>query len=135
MILEAERETLNISQYYGFPEHVPLDNFLKRSQGPRSKQLYYVSSTVRKLLLGPSADAIKFINTGVNAFSRTDNSSFACQFRLQAEVMDLVACGFIGKERIIEITLDDLLVALLNEYPRLKFFYTETQAKLRAAGK
>ena len=107
---------------------------MKRSVGPKSKQLYYVSSTVRKLLLGPSADNIKFINTGVNAFTRTDNPNFACQFRLQAEVMDLVACGFIGPERIIEISIDDLLVSLLNEYPRLSFFSTEAESKFRAAG-
>lgn len=56
------------------------------------------------------------INTGVKSFVRCDNKNMDCPFRIAYEGIRSMI-GFIGEDRKITVTKDDLITLLQNNDP------------------
>lgn len=85
----------------------------------KSLKIYYVSNSVRDLLLFDERGVLRIVNTGIKTLERGDKKDNSpCRFRLTQEGMDLIF-PFLSK-RIVIITEADLLVSLKEKDP---FFY------------
>lgn len=108
----------------------PVDQFLVRSYSLVHKTLYFVSSTVKRILEAPNYN-LKVVNTGIKAFSRNEGSdleSIECPFRLQFESI-LLMQPYI-KKRLISVTLNDTLLPLAQEFPKISEFSENTRLEL-----
>ncbi|KAF5298709.1 hypothetical protein FQA39_LY11719 [Lamprigera yunnana] len=112
---EGEEVWENIKEYYEISNDFDSKCLLTRCHGGKKKNIYFTSSPVKDLVL-QNQQNIKFINTGIRTFVRSDNRNMKCAFRLAQEGLESIF-PFIGGHRKINIPKDDLITLLLNNNP------------------
>ncbi|XP_025831685.1 tRNA (cytosine(34)-C(5))-methyltransferase [Agrilus planipennis] len=105
----------DIKSYYDISDKFDPKGLLTRCHTGKKKNIYLTSIPMRELVLKNQKN-IKFINTGVRLFVRSDNRNMTCAFRLAQEGLESVF-NLIGPKRKIQITKVDLVKLLLNNDP------------------
>jgi len=106
-----------------------------RSAQPLHKTLYFVSKSVKQVIL--SGTRTKFVSAGLKLFARNSGESpdLPCPHKLTAEGID-TALPFLSDKRLFNIPLRDLLILMKdNAYPKFEELSGETAEKLRSIGK
>lgn len=102
----------------------------------KKKNIYFCSPEVRSLIRN-NEHSIKLINSGVKTFSRCDNRNMVCSFRLANEGLHNID-QFLGEQRRIHVTCEDLIIMLNNlnplEPPLIANLSEETQKKHEKLG-
>lgn len=105
----------DIKDFYKISHDFDYTCLLTRCEAGKKKNIYLTSPGIRDLVAQNQA-TIKFINTGVKTFVRSDNKNMRCAFRIAQDGLESVF-PFIGAERKINIPKDDLITMLLNDTP------------------
>lgn len=77
---EDEKIWPEIKEYYNINDTFDVKCLLVRCHEGKKKNIYYTSPAMRDLVI-KNQGLIKFINTGVKAFVRSDNRNMKCAFR------------------------------------------------------
>lgn len=104
-----------IKEYYQISEDFDVKNLLVRCHVGKKKNIYLTSSAVRDLVT-QNQGGVKFINTGVKCFVRSDNRNMKCAFRIANDGLESIF-HYIGAQRKVNITKEDLVMLLLNDVP------------------
>ncbi|KAF5301115.1 hypothetical protein FQR65_LT08945 [Abscondita terminalis] len=112
---EGETVWEDIKAYYEISDRFDSKCLLTRCLGGKKKNIYFTSPAVKDLVLN-NQHAVKFINTGIRTFVRSDNRNMKCAFRLAQEGLESIF-PFIGSHRKINIPRDDLVTLLLSDNP------------------
>ncbi|RWA14092.1 hypothetical protein EKO27_g1009 [Xylaria grammica] len=123
----------NIRDFYKISPRFPSDRFMVRNAvGEPAKAIYYSSQLVREILVENEGRGVKFIHGGLKMFMKQDApSAEVCRWRIQSEGLPIVA-GYVGPERIIQLTNKDTLHMLLKEmFPK---FINDDWKKLNEIG-
>ncbi|KAK4884892.1 hypothetical protein RN001_001163 [Aquatica leii] len=112
---EGETVWEDIKSYYEISDNFDSKCLLTRCLGGKKKNIYFTSPAVKDLVLH-NQQSVKFINTGIRTFVRSDNRNMKCAFRLAQEGLESII-PFIGGHRKINIPKDDLITLLLNDSP------------------
>ncbi|KAI9476061.1 MAG: S-adenosyl-L-methionine-dependent methyltransferase [Benjaminiella poitrasii] len=112
-----------ITEFYGLDPNFPRDQFLLRSDGnAKGRSLYFVSSSIKRVLESKDFARLQIVNTGVRLFVRqsspVENGS---PFRLTSEGLPILDTVLSGKRRIT-IDLDALKTLLVEAFPILEEF-------------
>lgn len=113
---DDEKVWPDIKSYYEISDKFDVKNLLVRCHAGKRKNIYLTSPLVRDLVL-QNQGTIKFINTGVKCFVRSDNRNMKCAFRIANDGLESVF-GFVGESRKVQITKEDLIMLLLNNDPK-----------------
>lgn len=105
----------SIKDFYKLNDDFEPKNLLTRCKEGRKKNIYFCSGILRNVISN-NEGRIKFINLGVKSFARCDNRNMECDFRLAQEGLPSVI-GFLGKERQLFISKEDLIRLLSNNDP------------------
>lgn len=105
----------DIKSFYKISDDFDSTCLLTRCEAGKKKNIYLTSPGIRDLVIQNQA-SIKFINTGVKTFVRSDNRNMKCAFRIAQDGLESVF-PFIGTERKINIPKEDLITLLLNDTP------------------
>lgn len=109
-----------------------MNQFLLRSElNTRNRNIYFVSESVKSILESKQFSRLHVVNTGVRLFSRQGSlaSTTECAFRLSAEGVPLLQ-QYIEDHRVLNVTLEDLKVILVNAFPMVTEFTEDTKSKL-----
>lgn len=112
---EGEAVWEDIKTYYHISDGFDSKCLLTRCIGGKKKNIYFTSPAVKDLVLN-NQHTVKFINTGIRTFVRSDNRNMKCAFRLAQEGLESIF-SYIGGDRKINIPRDDLITLLLNDNP------------------
>ncbi|KAK5648676.1 hypothetical protein RI129_003568 [Pyrocoelia pectoralis] len=112
---EGETVWEDIKTYYHISDDFDSKCLLTRCIGGKKKNIYFTSPAVKDLVLN-NQHTVKFINTGIRTFVRSDNRNMKCAFRLAQEGLESIF-SYIGGDRKINIPRDDLITLLLNDNP------------------
>lgn len=113
---EDEPVYKEIKEFYDIHNDFDSKCLLVRCHAGKKKNIYYTSPAVRDLIV-TNQGTIRFINTGVKLFVRTDNrNTKKCPFRLAQDGLESIF-PTIGEARKIRIPKEDLLTLLLNDTP------------------
>lgn len=113
---DDEKVWPDIKNYYEISDEFDVKCLLVRCHEGKRKNIYLTSAAVRDLVL-QNKDVIKFINTGVKCFVRSDNRNMKCAFRIANDGLESIF-SYIGDSRKVRITKEDLITLLLNTDPR-----------------
>ena len=61
-----------IKLFYGLDPSFPIEQCLVRSEGGKHRNVYFVSESVKRILMSQDASKLKIVNTGVKVWSRVD---------------------------------------------------------------
>jgi 16S rRNA C967 or C1407 C5-methylase (RsmB/RsmF family) len=130
-IKEAPYEMMNpdssdlqeITDFYGLDPAFPRDQFLLRSDGnAKGRSLYFVSSSIKKVLESQDFARLQTVNTGVRLFVRQSSPiENGSPFRLTSEGMPILD-SVLGEKRRITINMKTLRVLLVEAFPTLDEF-------------
>lgn len=112
---EGEAVWEDIKTYYRISDSFDSKCLLTRCHGGKKKNIYFTSPAVKDLVLN-NQQMVKFINTGIRTFVRSDNRNMKCAFRLAQEGLESIF-PYIDGDRKISIPRDDLIILLLNDNP------------------
>lgn len=70
----------DIKSFYHISDEFDAKCLLTRCEGGKKKNIYFASPAVRDLVLHNKPN-VKFINTGIRSFVRSDNRNMKCAFR------------------------------------------------------
>lgn len=125
-----------IQKYYDLDASFNPLCLLTRCSNEKKKNIYFCSDKVKDFVK-LNEGTIKIINTGVKTFARCDNKNMQCRFRLAQEGLPS-SNPFIGDQRRLEITKEDLVILLQCTDPTKPPSYRElnevTQEKWLALG-
>uniref|UniRef100_T1GLW9 tRNA (cytosine(34)-C(5))-methyltransferase n=1 Tax=Megaselia scalaris TaxID=36166 RepID=T1GLW9_MEGSC len=99
-----------IQKYYDLDASFNPLCLLTRCSNEKKKNIYFCSDKVKDFVK-LNEGTIKIINTGVKTFARCDNKNMQCRFRLAQEGLPS-SNPFIGDQRRLEITKEDLVILL-----------------------
>lgn len=104
-----------IKEFYKISDEFDVTCLLTRCHVGKKKNIYLTSGGIRDLVVH-NQQRIKFINTGVKTFVRSDNRNMKCPFRIAQDALDSIF-PFVGPERKVIIPKEDLVTLLLNDTP------------------
>ncbi|KAK9736563.1 16S rRNA methyltransferase RsmB/F [Popillia japonica] len=106
----------SIQNFYKISNDFDPTCLLVRCHTGKKKNIYMTSSAIRDLVIN-NQGTIKFINTGVKTFVRSDNRNMKeCAFRIAHDGLESIF-NYIGSERKVIIGKDDLITLLMNDKP------------------
>ncbi|XP_017769244.1 PREDICTED: tRNA (cytosine(34)-C(5))-methyltransferase isoform X2 [Nicrophorus vespilloides] len=106
----------DIKSFYELSDDFDCKNLLVRCTVGKKKNIYLTSSAMRDLVI-QNQGTIKFINTGVKLFVRSDNRNMKkCPFRIANDGLESIF-NSIGPGRRVTIPKDDLITLLMNDTP------------------
>lgn len=105
----------DIKSFYKISDDFEYTCLLTRCEAGKKKNIYLTSPGIRDLV-AQNQTSIKFINTGVKTFVRSDNRNMKCAFRIAQDGLESVF-PFVGAERKIHVPKEDLVTMLLNDAP------------------
>ncbi|KAG1446500.1 hypothetical protein G6F56_009548 [Rhizopus delemar] len=123
-----------ITEFYGLDPNFPRDQFLLRSENnAKGRSLYFVSSSIKKVLESKEFGRLNTVNTGVRLFVRQSSLvEEGSPFRLSSEGLPMLDSALSTKRRF-PLTLDELRVLLVEAFPLIHNFAGEaSQAKMEA---
>ncbi|KAI8882372.1 S-adenosyl-L-methionine-dependent methyltransferase, partial [Backusella circina FSU 941] len=123
----------DITQFYGLDAAFPRDQFLLRSEGSaKGRSLYFVSSSIKRVLEAKDFARLQTVNTGVRLFVRQssaiDNGS---PFRLTSEGLPLLDT-VMSERRRIHVSINELRTLLVIAFPTLDNFPEEIRKKVES---
>jgi len=128
---DTDQDLADIRKFYGLSSELASKQFLVRSTGAiRKRHIYLVSENVHRVM--SENKHIKIINTGVRVVTRSPfragKADHGLEYRLVQDGLQLVH-GFL-KNRIIQVTLPDL-IALVSQYEtKMAALNQETQTEM-----
>ncbi|GLV36430.1 NOP2-Sun domain family member 2 [Carabus blaptoides fortunei] len=105
----------SIKEYYEILDEFDPKCLLTRCHVGKKKNIYFCSPAVRDIVM-LNQGSIKFINTGLKTFVRSDNRHMTCAFRLAHEGLDSMIPYLQGRK--VNIPKEDLLKLLANTDPQ-----------------
>ncbi|KRT82829.1 hypothetical protein AMK59_3058, partial [Oryctes borbonicus] len=106
----------SIKNFYKISHNFDPTCLLVRCKTGKKKNIYMTSPAIRDLVIN-NQSTIKFINTGVKTFVRSDNRNMKeCAFRIAHDGLESIFM-YIGHERKVNIPKDDLITLLMNDTP------------------
>ncbi|KAG2194054.1 hypothetical protein INT47_008138 [Mucor saturninus] len=123
-----------ITDFYGLDPKFPRDQFLLRSEGTaKGRSLYFVSSSIKKVLESKDFARLQTVNTGVRLFVRQSTAlpEKGCPFRLTSEGLPLLDTVMTDKRRIY-VNLEALKTLLVEAFPIMEQFPQDVQAQVDA---
>ncbi|KAK4520920.1 uncharacterized protein ATC70_006803 [Mucor velutinosus] len=133
MMAADSADLKEITEFYGLDPNFPRDQFLLRSDGnAKGRSLYFVSSSIKRVLESKDFSRLQTVNTGVRLFVRqsspVENGS---PFRLTSEGMPILDAVMSDKRRII-VDMNVLKTLLVGAFPTLEEFPEQLREKVRA---
>ncbi|CAO3612161.1 unnamed protein product [Mucor fragilis] len=133
MMAADSADLKEITEFYGLDPNFPRDQFLLRSDGnAKGRSLYFVSSSIKRVLESKDFSRLQTVNTGVRLFVRqsspVENGS---PFRLTSEGMPILDAVMSDKRRII-VDMNVLKILLVEAFPTLEEFPEQLREKVRA---
>ncbi|OBZ86764.1 tRNA (cytosine(34)-C(5))-methyltransferase [Choanephora cucurbitarum] len=120
-----------ITQFYGLDPSFPRDQFLLRSDGQaKGRSLYFVSSSIKRVLESREFHRLNTVNTGVRLFVRQSSPVEACPFRLTSEGLPILN-NVVNDQRRVTIDMASLKVLLVEAFPTLDQFPQDAVEHLR----
>ena len=115
LIDRSDPPIAEVSSLYGLPPDFPWENCFTRSEGKAKNNIYITTPLISRLLAAnQDKHAVKIINTGLRAFSRSDQSPGSpSRLRITQEGCNLLV-RFIS-ERKVHISESDIIKLLDNE--------------------
>ncbi|GAA5807848.1 hypothetical protein MFLAVUS_001227 [Mucor flavus] len=123
-----------ITEFYGLDPSFPRDQFLLRSEGTaKGRSLYFVSSSIKKVLESKDFARLQTVNTGVRLFVRQSTTMLekGCPFRLTSEGLPLLDLVMTDKRRIT-VTMEALKTLLVEAFPIMEQFPEHVQQQVAA---
>lgn len=123
-----------ITQFYGLDPSFPRDQFLLRSEGSaKGRSLYFVSSSIKKVLESKDFGRLQTVNTGVRLFVRQSTPLIekGCPFRLTSEGLPLLDTVMTDKRRIT-VNMDALKTLLVEAFPIMEQFPEDVRKQVEA---
>ncbi|QSL66499.1 hypothetical protein MERGE_000879 [Pneumocystis wakefieldiae] len=119
-------EIKNIKAFYNISDSFPSDQYVVRNINAIPTRFIYFLSKKIKNILYHNEDRIKFVHGGVKMFTKHEflknsSSENICKWRIQNEGVRLLF-PFLGPERIIHATLNELKMFLNHDYPKIDMF-------------
>lgn len=105
----------NIKEYYEISEEFDPKCLLTRCHVGKKKNIYFCSPAVRDLVT-MNQGYLKFINTGLKTFVRSDNRHMKCPFRIAHEGLECMISHIKGRR--VNIPKEDLLKLLDSTDPQ-----------------
>lgn len=132
MMAADSADLKEITEFYGLDPNFPRDQFLLRSDGnAKGRSLYFVSSSIKRVLESKDFSRLQTVNTGVRLFVRqsspVENGS---PFRLTSEGMPILDAVMSDKRRII-VDMNVLRILLVEAFPTLEQFPEQLRDKVR----
>jgi hypothetical protein len=94
--------------------------------------IYVVSEKVKEVLTSRNSSSLKVVNTGVKAFAKNGGRNFSeCAYRICSDGVQTLS-PHLSMQRRISISLNDLVVFIKNEYPKLDEFSKAGQDAMNA---
>ncbi|KAK2586633.1 hypothetical protein KPH14_011680 [Odynerus spinipes] len=112
---DKEDVWLSIKEFYDISGDLDPRCLLVRCHEGKKKNIYFTSPAIRDIVIS-NENKVKMINTGVKTFVRCDNKNMKCAFRLAQEGMQSIF-HYIGKNRKLKVTREDLILLLQNNDP------------------
>lgn len=121
-----------ITEFYGLDPNFPRDQFLLRSEGnAKGRSLYFVSSSIKKVLESKDFSRLQTVNTGVRLFVRQSSPiENGSPFRLTSEGMPILDAVMSDKRRIT-VDMKVLKVLLVEAFPILDEFPEKVKDKVK----
>jgi hypothetical protein len=121
-----------ITEFYGLDPKFPRDQFLLRSEGnAKGRSLYFVSSSIKKVLESKDFARLQTVNTGVRLFVRQSSPiENGSPFRLTSEGMPILDAVMSDKRRIT-VDMKVLKVLLVEAFPILDEFPEKIKNKVK----
>lgn len=104
-----------IKSFYDVNDSFDVNCLLVRCHTGKKKNIYYASPAIRDLVVN-NQDFIKFINTGVKCFVRSDNRNMKCAFRIANDGLETLF-PYMGDARKVKVLKEDLINVLVNDKP------------------
>ncbi|RCH86349.1 hypothetical protein CU098_004063 [Rhizopus stolonifer] len=118
-----------ITSFYGLDASFPRNQFLLRSDGnAKGRSLYFVSSSIKKVLESTEFHRLQTVNTGVRLFVRQSSPVDACPFRLTSEGLPILN-NVVSNKRRVMIDMKALKVLLVEAFPILDEFPEDAREK------
>ncbi|KAI9346016.1 cytosine(34)-C(5)-methyltransferase-like protein [Zopfochytrium polystomum] len=128
LFLPDDDATVNsIIDFYKILPSFPKDQYVVRSEKEDYRAIYFVSSSVKKVLTAHNSNKLKIINTGIKLFIRTpaNESRTTVPYRFSSEGIQVLTTNVLSTSsdnpqsgsRVIEGTADDVKVLLEKNYP------------------
>lgn len=121
-----------ITEFYGLDPKFPRDQFLLRSEGSaKGRSLYFVSSSIKKVLESKDFARLQTVNTGVRLFVRQSTPLLekGCPFRLTSEGLPLLDTVMTDKRRIY-VSMEALKTLLVEAFPIMEQFPESVQQQV-----
>lgn len=133
MMAADSSDLKEITEFYGLDPNFPRDQFLLRSEGTaKGRSLYFVSSSIKRVLESKDFARLQTVNTGVRLFVRQSSPiENGSPFRLTSEGMPILDAVMSDKRRII-VDMNVLKVLLVEAFPTLEEFPEKLREKVRA---
>ncbi|KAI9224209.1 S-adenosyl-L-methionine-dependent methyltransferase [Blastocladiella britannica] len=113
-----DKELVQISKVFGIPDDFPHGQMVVRSTNAEHRAIYFVSASVKQMLLAKNAWRLKVVNAGVKLFSRASDAkdeSATCTHRMHTTGLDVL--GPILTKRVVQLDLASLSVLLQEDRP------------------
>jgi hypothetical protein len=133
-MMPAESTDLKeITDFYGLDPNFPRDQFLLRSEGnAKGRSLYFVSSSIKRVLESKDFARLQTVNTGVRLFVRQSSPiENGSPFRLTSEGLPLLTTVMSEKRRVT-VDMESLKVLLVEAFPILDEFPEKVKEKVQA---
>ncbi|ORY05842.1 S-adenosyl-L-methionine-dependent methyltransferase [Basidiobolus meristosporus CBS 931.73] len=132
IMMESDSEDIDqFGNYFGVSKNFPRDSFLVRSEGHKSKTIYFISKAIKELLGCADSNRLRIVNTGVKVFIRNAPKDDAFPFRIHSEGLSMMF-PFLSDVRVIDICVNDIKVLLEQQNPKFESFAESTQVKLKS---
>jgi len=106
-----------IKEFFGIDETLDPSLLLTRNKDGRKRNIYVVNRLIRDITR-INEGHIQIINTGVKMFSRSDNRTSECDFRMTEEGASILMKHMTKKRRVV-INRNDLEILLMNDLSEL----------------
>lgn len=125
---DEDSDLASVREFYGISTELPSKHFLVRSTGATKKRHIYLVSEKVNLLMTHNKH-LKIINTGVRVVTRSPfragKEEHGIEFRLVQDGLQLTN-SFI-KNRVVSVTLNDLLAIMTQHETKISEFDVKTQ--------
>ncbi|CAO3616776.1 unnamed protein product [Mucor hiemalis] len=132
MMLADSPDLAEITDFYGLDPNFPRDQFLLRSEGTaKGRSLYFVSSSIKRVLESKDFARLQTVNTGVRLFVRQSSPiESGSPFRLTSEGLPLLSTVMSDKRRVT-VDMASLKVLLVEAFPILDEFPEKIREKFQ----
>ncbi|KAJ3333179.1 tRNA (cytosine(34)-C(5))-methyltransferase [Blyttiomyces sp. JEL0837] len=130
---DKDKEVIALTEHYGINPNFPKSQYVVRSDIEAVKAIYFVSASVKKILMAPNVKRLRIVNTGVPLFIRaggTDKKQHLFPYRISADGLPTLG-SFLSSKRVVCVPPSDVLPLLNDQYPVMESFSEDTQKDVK----